>query len=147
MRDNLSGMQVVRLGKQTLSGTTPNASAWVDMRGFDSCVLMLNTDAVTDAGTAAGFTATVQHGDTAAASGATAIAAADSVNGATTVVVTSDDADNVIAGAIGYVGAKRYARMNIVGTSGTNAVVEVVAVLTKAAREPATFIGASVAAT
>jgi hypothetical protein len=147
MRDNLSGMQVVRLGKQTLSGSTPNASAWVDMRDFDACTLVLMNDAVTDAGDANGFTATVQHSNTTAAGDAAAITAAESVTGAISVPVTLDTADNVIAGAVGYVGPRRYVRMNIVGTTGTNAIVEVVAILSKPSQQPTTLIGTSVAAT
>jgi hypothetical protein len=147
MRDMLSNTQIVRLGKQTLSGTTPNASAWVDLRGFDSCTLVLMNDTVTDAGDANGFTATLQHSDLTTAASAAAVAAAETVNGVNTIQVTLDTADNVVAGAVGYDGTRRYARLNIVGTSGTNAVVEVVAILGHPARAPATFIGASVAAT
>ena len=147
MRDIIPNIQVVRLGKQTLSGTTPNASAWVDMRDFDACALMLLNDTVTDAGDANGFTATMQHSNTTAAADAAAVTAAETTNGAATVTVTLDTADNVVAGVVGYNGTRRYARMNIVGTTGTNAVVEVVAILTKASQVPTTFIGASVAAT
>jgi hypothetical protein len=146
MRDNLSNMQIVRLGKQTLSGTTPNASAWVDMRDFDSCTLVLTTDTVTVAGTA-GFTATLQHGDTTAGGSAVAALAADSVTGALTLSATLDTQDNVVIGGIGYVGSRRYARFNIVGTTNTNAIVEVYAILGKASQAPTTLIGASVAAT
>lgn len=147
MRDMLSNMQVVRLGKQTLSGTTPNASAWVDTLGFDSCTLVLTTDTVTDAGTAAGFTATLQHSDSTAASSAAAAAAGDSANGVLTLTVTADADDNKVIGGIGYNGTKRYARFNIVGTTNTDAVVEVYAILENAHRAKTTFVGASVAAT
>jgi hypothetical protein len=147
MRDMLSNTQVVRLGKQTLSGVTPNASAWVDTRGFDAVTLVLCTDTVTDAGTADGFTATLQHSDLTTAASAAAAAAADSVTGAVTIQVTDDAADNVIAGAVGYTGSKRYARFNIVGTTNTAAVVEVYAILSKPHRAKTTFAGASVAAT
>lgn len=147
MRDSISNMQIVRLEKQTLSGTTPNASAWVDVRDFDACTLIVMNDTVTDAGDANGFTATLQHGDSRAGASAAAVDAADAVGGVRTVRVTLDTADNVVAGAVGYIGNRRYVRMNIVGTTGTNAVVEVVAVLSKASIAPTTFIGASVAAT
>lgn len=147
MRDMLSNTQVVRLGKQTLSGTTPNASAWVDMRGFDSCTLVFCTDTVTDAGAAAGFTATVHHSDTTAASAAAAIVAADSVDGVIALQVTADSDDNKVIGAVGYKGSKRYARFNVVGTADTAAVVEVFAILNKPHRAETTFVGTSVAAT
>lgn len=148
MRDILSDMQVVHLGTLTLSGTTPAASAWADLSGFDGATLMVVNNTVTDAGTAAGFTLTMQHGDTTAASGAADIAVTDSVDGATVAVtVTSDTADNVIGGALGYVGKKRYIRFNAVGTTLTDASVSIVAILGKPARRKTTAIGTKVAAT
>ena len=147
MRDMLRNKQVVHLGNLSLSGTAPAASAWVDTRGFDACTLVLVCNTVTDAGTADGFTATVQHSDTTAAADAAAIVAADSVSGAIDIDVTSDDADDTNAGGIGYRGSKRYVRMNVVGTTGTNADVSVLAVLNKPHRAATTFIGTKVAAT
>lgn len=147
MRDMLRNKQVVHLGNLSLSGTTPAASAWVDVRGFDACTLVLVNNTITDAGTADGFTATVQHSDTTAAADAAAIVAADSVNGSIDIDVTSDTADDSVAGGIGYRGNKRYVRMNVVGTTGTNADVSVVAVLNKPHRAATTFVGTKVAAT
>lgn len=147
MRDMLRNKQVVHLGNLSLSGTTPAASAWVDVRGFDACTLVLVNNTITDAGTADGFTATVQHSDTTAAADAAAIVAADSVDGSIDIDVTSDTADDSVAGGIGYRGSKRYVRMNVVGTTGTNADVSVVAVLNKPHRAATTFVGTKVAAT
>lgn len=147
MRDMLSNKQVVHLGNLSLSGTTPAASSWVDMRGFDAATIVLVSNTITDAGTAAGFTATAQHSDTTAAADAAAIAAADSVDGSTTVVVTDDAADDTLAGGIGYKGSKRYLRLNVVGTTGTNADVSVLAILNKPHRADTTFVGTKVAAT
>lgn len=147
MRDMLRNKQVVHLGNLSLSGATPAASAWVDVRGFDACTLMLVNNTITDAGTADGFTATIQHSDTTAAADAAAIVAADSVDGSIDIDVTSDTADDSVAGGIGYRGSKRYVRMNVVGTTGTNADVSVVAVLNKPHRAATTFVGTKVAAT
>lgn len=147
MRDMLRNKQVVHLGNLSLSGTTPAASAWVDVRSFDACTIVLVNNTVTDAGTTAGFTATVQHSDTTAAADAAAIVAADSVDGSLTVVVTSDSASNTVAGGVGYRGGKRYVRMNVVGTTGTDADVSVMAVLNKPHRAATTFVGTKVAAT
>lgn len=148
MHDNLTKMQVVDLGTITLSGTTPAASAWVDLKGFNSATIVLRNGTITDAGTASGFTAAVQSGDSSLASGAAAIGADDSVDGSTiTITVTSDTADDSVAGAVGYVGDARYIRLNITGTTGTAAVVSVQAILGDASREATTFIGTSVAAT
>jgi hypothetical protein len=146
MRDMLSNTQMVDLGVVSLSGTTPAASAWVDTLGYDAATLVLVTNTVTVAGTS-GFTATAQHSDTTVGGDAAAIVAADSVAGPISVAVTLDTADNVIAGAVGYKGSKRYVRFNVVGTTNTNASARVFAMLNMPARAPATFIGASVAAT
>lgn len=147
MRDGKSNTQVVHLGNLTLSGTTPAASSWVDMRGFDTCTLAVIANTVTDAGTTAGFTLTAQHSATTAAADAAAIASADAIGGTSTVTVTSDTADNTNAGGVGYIGSKRYVRFNAVGTTGTDADVSVVAILSNSAQAPATFIGTAVAAT
>jgi len=147
MRDMLNNKQVVLLGTVTLSGTTPGATNWVDTRGYDACTLMLATDTVTDAGTAAGFTFTVQHADSTAASAAADIAAADSVNGTIALSVTADADDNKLIGGIGYKGNKRYVRMNGVGTALTDATVKVYAILNMPHRAKTTFVGTNVAAT
>lgn len=147
MRDMLNNKQVVLLGTVTLSGTTPGATSWVDTRGYDACTLMLATDTVTDAGTAAGFTFTVQHADSTAASAAANIDAADSVNGTIALSVTADADDNKLIGGIGYKGNKRYVRMNGVGTALTDATVKVYAVLNMPHRAKTTFVGTNVAAT
>lgn len=147
MRDLKSNIQIVHLGSITLSGTTPGASAWVDMRGFDSAAIVLHTNTVTDAGDSAGFTFTAQHSDLTTAASAAAVVAADTTDGTISLTVTSDADDNKLIGAVGYRGSKRYLRLNGVGTTGTNAVVTVYAVISHDAQAPATFVGTSVAAT
>lgn len=147
MRDIKSNSQIVHLGAITLSGTTPGASAWVDTRGFDAAMIVLHTNTVTDAGTASGFTFTAQHSDLTTAASATALVAAETTDGTIALTVTADADDNKLIGAVGYRGAKRYLRLNGVGTTGTDATVAVYAVLQKAAQAPATFVGTSVAAT
>jgi hypothetical protein len=147
MRDMLSNMQSVLLGTITLSGTTAGASSWVDTRDFDSCTIVLVTQTVTDAGDSAGFTFTAQHSDLTTAASAASIVAADSVNGAISLTVTADADDDKVIGAIGYKGSKRYVRLNGVGTTGTNAVVKVLAIMNRPARAATTFVGSAVAAT
>lgn len=147
MRDMLSNKTVVLLGTVTLSGTTPGATSWVDTREYDACTIVLVTQTVTDAGDAAGFTFTAQHSDLTTAASAAAIAAADSVNGVTALTVTLDADDDKVIGGIGYKGSRRYVRLNGVGTTGTNAVVKVLAILNKPHRAATTFLGTAVAAT
>ena len=147
MRDMLSNKQVVLLGTVTLAGVTPGATSWVDTREFDAVTLILATDTVTDAGTSAGFTFTAQHSDTTVAGDAAAIVAADAINGTIALTVTADADDNKLIGGIGYIGSKRYVRMNGVGTTNTDATVKVYGILNKPHRAKTTFVGTSVAAT
>jgi len=147
MRDLISNMQSVDLSTDTLSGVTPNASAWLDTRGFSAAAIEVMTGAITDAGTAAGFTATMQHSDTTADADAEDVTAAETTDGTIAVTVTADDDDNIIAGVLGYNGSKRYIRVNYVGTTGTNAIVRTVGRLGKPHTAPTTYVGTSVAAT
>jgi hypothetical protein len=147
MRDNISNVQTVDLGKDTLSGVTPNASAWLDTLGFSSAALELLTDAVTDAGAAGGFTCTMQHSDTTAAADAADVVAADTTNGTISVTITADGDDNIVKGVVGYNGSKRYIRFNTIGTTGTDAVIRTLGRMAKPAQAPTTYVGASVAAT
>jgi len=146
MRDLISNMTIVRGANQTLAGATPNLSRAFDLRGYNGATFYLETGAIADAGTADGFTMTLEHSDTLVGADFAAVPVAQLV-GATSVVVTSDDADTVFAGAIGYNGNKRYVRARFVGTSGTDGVVHVVALLGKPHRAPTTPIGASLATT
>ena len=146
-RDMKNSMQVVHCGNLTLSGTTPASSDWVDTRGFDSCTFLLVNNTVTDAGTAAGFTTEVQDGDDTTDAGAVAVVNAQLTDLETDLTVTLDTADDDIAGAIGYLGAKRYARLDVTGTTGTDADCSVIAILMKAATAPPTSVGTALAAT
>jgi len=148
MRDMISNKQVVHLGNVTISGDTPAASSWVDLRGFDAATLVLINNTITDAGTpTGGFTATLQESDTTAASAATTVPVASTVGGANTIQVLDNDADDSIAGGIGYNGGSRYIRFNVVGTTNSDADVSVVAILNKPHRAETTFVGTKVAAT
>lgn len=147
MRDMLNNKQVVHLGNVTVSGVTPAASSWVDVKGFDACTLVMVSNTVTDAGTAAGFTATLQEGDDSTAAGATAVAAADAVGGTLTITEVADGDDNTVSGAVGYKGSKRYVRVNVVGTTLSDADVSVLAILNKPHRAATTLVGTAVAAT
>lgn len=147
-RDMKNNVQVVHLGNLALSGTTPAASAWVDTRGFDTCTFIVVNNTVTDAGTASGYSFTVQDANDTAASSAVAVDDAELIGLESALTVTSDAADDAIAGTIGYVGDARYVRLNAVGTTNTSADVSVLAILTKAHLTPEmSGVGTSVAAT
>ena len=150
MRDLISNIQLIQGAPQTLSGDTANNSALIDRRGFDALTVYLQTGTVTDAGTASGFTMKLQHSDTTAAGDFVDVPAAGLLpnsGGTTTVTVTADADDNITKSGVGYVGGKRYVRAVFTGTSGTNAVVQILATLGRPHRAPVTSVGATTAAT
>lgn len=147
MRDMISNTQMVHLGNLALSGTTPATSSYVDLAGYGACTIVVVNNTVTDAGTASGFTATLQESADTTAAAASTVATGDTVGGANTITVTSDSADDAIAGGIGYKGNERYVGVSVTGTTGTNADVSVYACLGKPEQAPTTFIGTAVART
>lgn len=145
MRDNISNVQYVNLGSLTLSGVTPGLSGYLDTRGFDAASIVVVNGTITNAGTAEGFTVTLQ--ESADTTGAAAVTATKTVSGGT-VTVTSDDADNVVAGpGLGYLGNKRYIGVTVTGTTGTDATITLIGVLSKPASAATTIAGAVVART
>jgi hypothetical protein len=116
----------------TLSGTTKAEGDWIDMQGWQSVTFSVGTGTVTDAGTASGLTA---------------VADADLVGTEAALTVTSDTDDDKMIGSIGYIGSKRYVRMTAVGTTGTNAVVNVHATKRMGANMGSATIDSGTAAT
>ena len=147
MRDMISNKQAVHLGNVAVSGATPATSAYVDLKGFDACTIVIINNTVTDAGTAAGFTVTLQESADTTGAGASTVAAASTPDGTTTVTVTSNSADDAIAGAMGYIGNNRYVGITVTGTTGSNADISVIAILNKPHRSPTALIGTAVART
>lgn len=148
--DIISDMNLTRGANQTLSGTTQNNSALIDMKGWSALTVYLYTHTVTDAGTAAGFTMKLQHSDSTAAASFVDVTAADLVPnsaGGTTVSVLNDTDDNILAGGVGYVGNRRYVRAAITGTTATDAVVNVEFVRARPATRPVATTGSTTAAT
>ena len=131
----------------TLSGTTPAAGNIVDLVDYQAATFLYQTGAVTDAGAAAGFAIEVQHSDTTAAADFTAVADADLVGAEADLAVTDDGTDSVAIGSIGYIGTKRYVRVVVTGTSGTDAVINGVWALQKPRYAPKGDAAANIAAT
>lgn len=146
-KDKLTEKQVAHGLSATLSGTTPANGNIIDLSGFDAVTLAIQTGAVTDAGAAAGFSVKLQHSDTTAGADFADCVAADMVNGALTVSVTDDDDDSVAVGMLGYIGIKRYVRLVATGTTGTNAVVNAVAIKECGRYAPVVAAAANIAAT
>ncbi len=150
MRDMISNMQLVRGALQTLSGTTPSASALIDRRDFSSLTVYLETNTVTDAGDATGFTMKLQHSDTVVGTSFVDVPDLELMpnsSGGRTVTVTADTNDDVLVNGVGYLGSKRYVRAVCTGSTGTIAIVQILAVLAKPHRAPTATVGATVAST
>jgi len=147
MRDMISNNSVAFLGTLTLSGTTAATSDYIDTLGFNAASIVMVNKTITDAGTAAGFTATLQESDDATAAGAGSVSDAETTGGTNALSVTSDAADDQTAGAIGYNGSKRYIGFSVAGTTGTDATVDVYALLGKPSKAPTVFAGTGVART
>ena len=130
-----------------LSGTTPAAGNIVDLADFGAATFLYQTGAVTDAGTAAGFSVEIQESDTTTAADFTAVADADLIGAESDLTVTADTADSVAIGSIGYIGTKRYVRAVVTGTTGSNATVNGVWALQKPRYAPKGDAAANIAAT
>lgn len=146
--DVKNDMQVALAISATLSGSTPSKGNIIDMQGFEAATLVLLNNVVTDAGDASGFAYEVQESDSKADASFTAVANEDLVGAESALTVTSDSADNVINGTIGYVGNKQYVRVVATGTTGTNALVSGVWIKSRPHIRPvASFTAAPIAAT
>mgnify|MGYP000020579200 CR=1 FL=1 len=131
----------------TLSGATPAAGNIVDVTDYAAATFLYQTGAVTDAGAAAGFSIEVQESDTTAAADFTAVADADLIGTEASLAVTVDSTDSVAIGSIGYIGTKKYLRVVVTGTTGTDAVVNGVWALQAPRYAPKGDAAANIAAT
>lgn len=147
MRDMLNNKQVVHLGTVVISGTTPAASAYVDLRGFDACTIAVLNGTVTDAGTASGYTVTLQESADTTGAGAGTVDVANEVDGNVTLTEIVDTNDDVMLGGFGYKGSNRYVGVTVTGTTASDAEIHVVAILNKPHRAATTFNGTAVART
>ncbi len=148
--DLITDLNHVQGALQTLSGTTPNASAAIDMQGYQGLVVYARTHTVTDAGTAAGFTMKLQHSDTLVGASFVDCTADDLLAnsaGGTTLTVTADTDDNVLMGGVGYCGNRRYVRAVFTGTTATDAVVNIMAIRGRPHFAPVATTGTTTATT
>ena len=145
MRDLISNNNMTRGALQTLSGTTPNASALIDMQGFAGLTAYLLTGTVTDAGDTAGFTMKLQHSDSVVGTSFVDVPADELIG--STVSVTADTQDDAVVGGIGYAGKNRYVRAVLTGTTGTNAIVSVLFHRGKPRTAPVASVGTTTAST
>lgn len=146
--DTVNDSSWVLLGKLTLSGTTPAATAAIDLQGYNALDVAFINGTVTDAGTASGFTAKLQESDALVGTGFTDVATADAVNATVSVTTTADTDDDKLTAVLGYVGGKRYVRVSAVGTTLTDATVFVLGRRSRSSlSRPNTIVGTSTATT
>lgn len=100
---------IAALVPQVLSAT--NTSAAIDIRGFNSAALIINTGAIVASGN---FTAKLQESDTTTSGDFTDVAAADLIGALPAVLAASTVYKQ------GYIGTRRYLRLVITLNSGTS---------------------------
>lgn len=126
MRDLASGIGVAQtLAPVDYAATTKGTA--VDLQGFDSAAIVVNTGAITSSGK---YVVSVQESDT-TTDGDFADVAAKDLNGSLPAELAATSAYKV-----GYVGNKRYIRAVISKTSGTSIVAGAVVIRGGAALAP-----------
>lgn len=130
----------------TLSGVTPVAGNVVDVGDHQSATFFLTTGVVTVAGVA-GIGFVVQESNDLTGGSFTAVADDDLIGLESELDITSNDADTLAVGSIGYRGTRRYVRVVATGTTNTNAIVSGSWVLQKPRYAPKGNAAANIAAT
>ena len=110
MRDLANNVAAVQAVAPAVLAAT-NTSAAIDLQGFESAAVIINTGAIVSAGD---FTAKLQESDTTTDGDFTDVVAANLVGSFPASLV----ADSVVK--VGYVGSKRYLRTVITKNSGTS---------------------------
>ena len=136
MRDLLNNVHVLNAIPPVAARTDNTAivSSIIDRLGYDALMFALSIGTNTDAN--ATFAVTMQHGDAANLSDATAVDAAD-ISG-TLALAGYDVADDTETRKVGYLGAKRYVRLTVTptGNDSGNIFLAGVAVLGRPDRGP-----------
>lgn len=126
MRDLYSKLGLVTaVSPAVLAATTTSAA--LDLQGFNSAMLLVNTGAIVGAGD---FSAKLQESDTTVGADFTDVAAKD-LNGALPATLIADTPYK-----LGYKGAKRYLRVVITKNGGTSIAAGAVLVKGSAASAP-----------
>ncbi len=113
MRDIAPNLGIIQaVAPQVLAAT--DTSAAIDLIGFNSAALVINTGAIAGAGD---FTATLQESDTTTPGEFADVDAAHLVG----TFPSSLEADSVVK--VGYIGHKRYVRTVLTKNSGTSIAV------------------------
>jgi hypothetical protein len=126
MRDLASNLGVaLALSPAVLAATTKGNA--VDLRGFDSAMLVVNTGAIAGSGD---YTAKLQHSATTTDADFADVAAADRIG----TLPATLEADTSYQQS--YIGSKRYIRVVVTKNSGTSVAVGVAVVKGNANQHP-----------
>ncbi|MEF2548900.1 hypothetical protein VQ045_17210 [Aurantimonas sp. E1-2-R+4] len=126
MRDIANNIGVVQaVAPAVLSAT--NTSPAIDLIGFDSAAVIVNSGAIVTAGD---FTAKIQESDTTTSGDFTDVAAADLIGTFPATLA----ADSVVK--VGYTGVRRYVRTVLTKNGGTSIAAGVMVVKGHAAGRP-----------
>lgn len=114
MRDTYNNLKVVPvINPKSVSDTTPQVGAIIDLKGFDSALLIIQAGALDNDAT---FTTLLEESDNDDLSGGNAVADDDLLG--TEALASFDGDDDDTAKKLGYIGSKRYIRLTI--TPATN---------------------------
>jgi hypothetical protein len=128
MRDMMNNIHPVpAIAPVVVADNTAQVSAIIDLRDYDGCTFVIQTGTLADAD--ATFAVTLDHGDAANLSDATAVTAATGLIG-TTALAGFNFADDGECRKIGYAGSRRYVRLTVTPATNTgNAPIAAVAIL------------------
>ncbi len=109
-RDLYHNVAVVHLFDAKDITTSDTASAILDTAGFESAMILVNVGAITTPDSNSYITPVLQESDTTADSDFTSVASTDIIGAFTKMDAATEDQ---VTQAVGYIGSKRYIRVNI----------------------------------
>lgn len=117
MRDQSNDLNFKQLfaPKAAVTDNTAQVSSIIDMLGYNSCTMVLNTGTLSD--TDATFAVTLEHGDASDLSD-TAVPSATDLIGSAALASFDFAADNACR-KVGYIGSKRYVRVTVTPSNNT----------------------------
>lgn len=110
MKSLKSRIATVQLLEPQNPVATDTASAWLDTRGFNGAVVVVNVGTLTGVDASNYLTPVLQESDTTAAADATTVDAAQVDGAFTKIDATNEDQ---LRQEVGYRGTKRYVRVNL----------------------------------
>lgn len=142
MKDLKNNIGVVHLLDPQDVVKTDTASSILDTAGFDGALIAVSVGAITGGGVSDYLTPVLQECDTTVGNSFTKVDSGDIVGGFTKI--DSSTAEDSVTQVAGYIGGKRYIRVNLDFSAGTTSSpitacpVSVVGVLGKAGSKPVT---------